>query len=147
MLWKCHSIFQQIWKTAVVIGLGKVSFHSSLKERQCQRMFKQAQLHSSHTLANKCSKFSKPGFNSMWTMNFQLFKLDLEKVEEPETKLSTSVRSSKKQESSKKTPTSASLTMPNPLCGSQPTVKNSSRDTRPPHLLLKKSVCRSGSNS
>ena len=38
----------------------------------------------------------------MWTMNFQLFKLDLEKVEEPETKLSTSVSSSKKQESSRK---------------------------------------------
>ena len=29
-------------------------------------------------------KFSKPGFNSTWTMNFQMFKLDLEKVEEPE---------------------------------------------------------------
>ena len=28
------------------------------------------------------SKFSKPGFNSMWTMNFQMFKLDLEKAEE-----------------------------------------------------------------
>ena len=25
------------------------------------------QLHLSHTLANKCSKFSKPGFNSIWT--------------------------------------------------------------------------------
>ena len=27
-------------------------------------------------------KFSKSGFNSMWTENFQMFKLDLEKVEE-----------------------------------------------------------------
>ena len=36
-------------------------------------------------------------------MNFQKFKLDLEKAEEPEIKLSTSVRSSKKQESSRKT--------------------------------------------
>ena len=33
------------------------------------------------------SKFSKPGFNSTWTMNFQMFKLDLEKAEEPENKL------------------------------------------------------------
>ena len=33
-------------------------------------------------------------------MNFQMFKLDLEKAEEPEIKLSTSVASSKKQESS-----------------------------------------------
>ena len=46
-------------------------------------------------------------------MNFQMFKLDLEKVEEPEIKLPTSVGSSKKQESSRKT--SALLTMPKPL--------------------------------
>ena len=49
----------------------------------------------------------------MWTMNFQMFKLDLEKAEEPEVKLPTSTGSSKKQESSRKT--SASLTMPKPL--------------------------------
>ena len=29
------------------------------------------QLHSSHTLAKYCSKFSKSGFNSTWTVNFQ----------------------------------------------------------------------------
>ena len=40
---------------------------------------------------------SKPAFNSVWTMNFQMFKLDLEKVEEPEIKLPTSVGSQKKQ--------------------------------------------------
>ena len=33
----------------------------------------------------------------MWTMNFQMFKLDLEKAEEPEIKLPTSAASSKKQ--------------------------------------------------
>ena len=43
-------------------------------------------------------------------MNFQMFKLDLEKAEEPEIKLSTSIRSYKKQENSRKTSTSASLT-------------------------------------
>ena len=48
-------------------------------------------------------------------MNFQMFKLDLEKAEEPEIKLTTSVGSSKKQESSRKTSTSALLTMPKPL--------------------------------
>ena len=40
---------------------------------------------------------------------------DLEKAEEPEIKFSTSVGSSKKQESSRKTSTSALLTMPKPL--------------------------------
>ena len=38
----------------------------------------------------------------MWTMNFQMFKLVLEKTEEPEIKLPTSVGSLKKQESSRK---------------------------------------------
>ena len=41
-----------------------------------------------------------------------MFKLDLEKAEEPEIKLPASVGSSKKQESSRKTSTSALLTMP-----------------------------------
>ena len=48
-------------------------------------------------------------------MNFQMFKLDLEKAEEPEIKLPTSVGSSKKQESSRKTSTFALLTTPKPL--------------------------------
>ena len=73
------------------------------------------------------------------------------KAEEPEIKLPTSIGSSKKQESSRKTFISAFLTMPKPLtvwittnCG-----KSSTRDRniRPPDLPLEKSVCRSGSNS
>ena len=44
-----------------------------------------------------------------------MFKLDLEKAEEPEIKLPTSAGSLKKQESSRKTSTSALLTMPKPL--------------------------------
>ena len=46
----------------------------------------------------------------MRTVNFQMFKLDLEKAEEPEVKLPTSTGSSKKQESSKETSTSALMT-------------------------------------
>ena len=49
------------------------------------------------------------------TMNFQMFKLVLEKAEEPEIKLPTAAGSSKKQESSRKTSISALLTMPKPL--------------------------------
>ena len=83
-------------------------------------------------------------------MNFQIFKLDLEKAKEPEIKLPTSARSSKKQESSRKTSISALLTMSKPL-----TVwitincENSERDgnARPPDLPLEKPVCKSGSNS
>ena len=61
-------------------GLEKVSFHSSPKERQCQRMFKL--LHSCTHLTH--TKFSKLGFNSKGTSNFQMFKLDLEKAEKPD---------------------------------------------------------------
>ena len=48
-------------------------------------------------------------------MNLQMFKLVLEKAEEPEIKLPTSAGSWKKQESSRKTSISAVLTMPKPL--------------------------------
>ena len=68
------------------------------------------QLHSSHMLAKKCSKFSEPGFSSMRTVNFQMFKL-----EEPEIKLPASTGSSQKQKSSRKTSISALLTMRKPL--------------------------------
>ena len=83
-------------------------------------------------------------------MNFLMFKLVLEKAEEPEIKLPTFAGSWKKKKSSRKPSTSDLLTMPKPLtvwittnCG------NSERDgnTRPPDLPLEKSVCRSGSNS
>ena len=74
-----------------------------------------AQLHSSHRLAKYCSKFSKPGFNITLTENFQIFKLDLGKVEEPNIKLPTSTGSSQKQQSFRKTSTSALLTIPKPL--------------------------------
>ena len=48
-------------------------------------------------------------------MNFKMFKLVLEKAEEPEIKLPTSAGSWKKQESSRKTSSFASLTIPKPL--------------------------------
>ena len=48
-------------------------------------------------------------------MKFYMFKLVLEKAEEPEIKLPTSAGALKKQENSRKTPTSALLTMPKPL--------------------------------
>ena len=48
-------------------------------------------------------------------MNFQIFKLDLEKAEEPEIKFSTSTGSWKKQEGARETSISALLTVPKPL--------------------------------
>ena len=82
-------------------------------------------------------------------MNFQMFKLDLGKAEEPETKLPTSVGSWEKQESSRKASTSALLTMPKSLTVWITTLWKILRDgnTRPPDLPLEKSVCMLGSNS
>ena len=78
-----------------------------------------------------------------------MIKLDLEKAEEPKIKLPTSIQLSKKQKSSRKISTSALLTMPKPLCGSQQTAENSERDgnPRPPDLPPEKFVCLSRSNS
>ena len=63
----------------------------------------------------------------MWTVNFQMFKLDLEKVEEPEIILPTSTGSWKKQESSRKTSAAAAAkslqlcpTLCDPIDGSPP---------------------------
>jgi len=78
-----------------------------------------------------------------------MFKLVLEKAEEPEIKLPTSAGSSKKQDNSSNTSISALLTMPKPLtmwittnCGKFYRDGN----TRPPDLPLEKSVCRSRNN-
>ena len=74
--------------SAVVTELEKVSFHSNPKERQCQSRF---------TLPHKCSPASKvilkilqAKLQQYWIKNFQVFKLDLEKAEEPELKFTKS---------------------------------------------------------
>ena len=67
-----------------------------------------------HSNYQNCSKFSKPVFSYTWTENFKMFKLALEKAEEPEIKLPISAGSLKKQEGSRKTSISALLPMPKP---------------------------------
>ena len=47
------------------------------------------------------SKSFKLGLSSMWTKNFQIYKMDLEKAEEPEIKMPTSVGSERKQDNSR----------------------------------------------
>ena len=93
---------------------GQFSFQSQRKAMP-KNAQTTAQLYSSHKLVKECSKFSKPRFSNTWTVNFQMFKLLLEKAEEPEIKLPTSAGSLKKQESSRKTSISALLIMPKPL--------------------------------
>ena len=152
MLWRCLTEYTCKFgklNSGHRTGKGQFSFQSQRKAmpRNAQTT---TQLHSSHMLVKWCSKFSKPGFSNTWTMKFQMFKLVLEKAEEPEIKLPTFTGSSKKQESSKNTSISALLTMPKPLTlWITKTVENSERDgnTRPPDLPLEKPICRSWSNS
>ena len=84
--------------SAVATGLERSIFIQSQRNTMPKNAQTTAQLHSPHTLVKEHSKFSKPGFNSTWTENLQMFKQDLEKAEEPEIKLPTSAGSSKKQE-------------------------------------------------
>ena len=100
--------------SAVATGLEKFSFHQSQRKAMPKNVQPATQLYSSHTQAKYCSKFSKPGFSNMWTVNFLMFKLVFEKAEEPEIKLPT-FSESKKREHSRKTSISALLTMPKPL--------------------------------
>ena len=144
-----HSYASYLDNSAVATGLGKCQFSLQSQGKAMPKNTQtNAQSHSSHILATSCPKFSRPGFNSMWTENFQMFKLDLGKAEEQEIKLPTYAESLKKQESSRKTSTSALLTTPKPLCGSQQTGKFLiDGNTRPPYGSPEKSVCRSRSNS
>ena len=74
-------------------------------------------------------------------MNFQMFKLVLEKAEEPEIKLPTFTGLSKKQQGARKASISALLTMPKPLTLWITTNwKILKENTRPPDLPLEKPV-------
>ena len=79
-----------------------------------------------------------------------MFKLVLEKAEEPEIKLLISAGSSKKQESSRKNIYFCFVDYAKAFdCADHKKLENSERDgnTRPPDLPLEKPVCWSGSNS
>ena len=100
MLWKCciqHASKFGKLSSGHRTGKGQFSFQSQRKEMPMNAQTT-TQLPSSHILAKKCSKFSKPGFNSTWIMNFQAVKLDLENTEETEIKFPISTGSLKKQE-------------------------------------------------
>ena len=132
-------------------GLEKYQF-SLQSERKAMPKTVQtnAQLSSSHMLAKWCSKFSKSGFNNMQAMNFQTFKLDLEKQRNERSDCQHLLDHWKiKKDPGKHLFLLYSLCQSPWMCGSQQTVDNSSRggNTRPPDLLPEKSIWRSRSNS
>ena len=111
-----HSICQQIWKTqqwtqdwrrSVFIPIPKKDY-----AKACLNYCTIALI--SH-VSKVMLKILQARLQQYTTEKFQVFKLDLEKREEPEVKLLTFVGPLKKQESSRKTSTSALLTIPKPL--------------------------------
>ena len=124
-------------------GKGQFSFQSQ-RRAMSKNVQATVQWHSFHMLARLCSKSLKLGLSSMWTENFQMYKLGFEEADESEIKLPTFVESWRKQEIF----ISASLTILKSLSGSQRTVENSERagNTRSPYLHPAKSVCSSRNN-
>ena len=100
-------------------------------------------------VSNVMLKSFKLGFNTTWMENFQMYKLDLEKAEEPEIKLPASAGSEKAREFQKNIYFCFIGYAKAFDCGDHNKLENSERDgnTRPPDLPLEESVCRSGSNS
>ena len=89
-----HSICQEIWQTQQWPQDWKRSVSIPIPKKgnakECSNYHTIALIsHASRIML----KFSKLGFNSTWTESFQMFKLDLEKAEEPEIKLPTSIGS------------------------------------------------------
>ena len=104
-----HSICQKIWKTQQWPQDWKRSVFILISKKGTA---KECSNYCTIALISYASKVMLKILQArlqQYVNNFQMFKLDLEKAEEPEIKLPTSVGSWKKQESSKKTST-ASLT-------------------------------------
>ena len=110
-----HSICQQIWKTQQWPQDWKKSVFIPIpKKGNAKECSNYCTIALNSQASKVLPKFSKPGFNKTWTVKFQMFKLDLEKAEEPEIKLPTAL-DHWKSESSRKTSISALLTTPKPL--------------------------------
>ena len=114
-----HSISQQIWKTQQWPQDWKRSVFISIPKKgnakECSNYHTIALIsHASKVML----KILQARLQQYMNHELQMLKLVLEKAEEPEIKLSTSVGLQKKQESSRKTSTSALLTTPKPLTNS-----------------------------
>ena len=77
-----HSVWQQIWKPNHRPQDWKSQFPLKSQRKAIPKDIQTTiQVCSFHKPAKLCSKSLKLGFNNMWTKNFQMFKLNLEKAE------------------------------------------------------------------
>ena len=125
VLLKCYAQYVRNLDNSSGHETGKCHFSFQSQRRAMPKNVQTIiKLYSFDMLVRLCSKSFKLAFSNMWTDNFQIYKLGLEKAEQSEIKLPTFVGSWRKQGNCRKT--SASLTMRKPLtCGSQQTVENS----------------------
>ena len=79
--------------SAVATGLEKVSFHSNPKERQCKVCSNYCTIALISHASKVMLKILQARLQQYVNVNFQMFKLDLEKAEEPEIKLPISIGS------------------------------------------------------
>ena len=105
-IWKTHQ-WPQDWERSIFIPVAKKGNAKECSDYHTITLI-------SHT-SKVILKISQARFQQYMNVNFQMFKLNLEKVAELEIKLPTSAGSSKKQESSREISTSASLTTLEPL--------------------------------
>ena len=89
MLLKCYTQYaSKFGKLSSGHGTGKDQFSCQSQRKAMPKNAETAKsLHSFYMFARSYSKSSKVGFNIMWTEIFQVFKVDLEKVEKPEEKI------------------------------------------------------------
>ena len=141
-----HSICQKIWKTQQLPQDWKRSIFIPIPKKG------NAKECSNYCTISLISHASEVMLKILQARLQQYVKheLDLEKAEEPEIKLPTSIGSLKRQESSIKTSSSALLTMSKHLTvWITKAMENSSREgnTRPSHLPPEKPICRLRSKS
>ena len=98
----CTQYFSKFGKASSSHRTGKSQSSSHFPKRKLKNVQTTRQLHSSPMLVRFCLKSFKLDFIIMWTEDFQMFKLDLEKAEEPEIKLPTCSGLQRKQRNPRK---------------------------------------------
>ena len=111
-----HSICQQIWKTQQwPQDWKRLVFIPVKKKGNAEECSNYCTIALISLISKAMLKILQAKLWQYMNQNLQMFKLDLEKAEEQQIKLSISAGSLKKQESSRKISTSALLTTSKPL--------------------------------
>ena len=110
-----HSICQEIWKIAVATGLEKVSFHSNSKERQYQRIFKVLHIALISYTSKKLLKILQARLQQYMNRELPAVECGFRRGRGTRDQIANICWIIKKQESFRKTYTSALLTTPNIL--------------------------------